>query len=129
MTCCVPGSLAYVDNDPGAIENDDAALNALSRKFGDGMAQLEFAVPDAHCAACIRTIETALAELPAVKSARVNLTKRRVRIVYDTNGLPSRFCSTAAPCPPVIASITSFCCGVCGRQHHAVLGFDLVRSQ
>jgi Cu2+-exporting ATPase len=91
MTCCVPGSLAYVDNDPGAIENDDAALNALSRKFGDGMAQLEFAVPDAHCAACIRTIETALAELPAVKSARVNLTKRRVRIVYDTNGLPSRF--------------------------------------
>lgn len=91
MSCCVPGSLAFVETDPSAIESDDAALNALSRKLGDGTTQLEFAVPDAHCAACIRTIETALAALPEVQSARVNLTRRRVRIVYDPAGQPSHF--------------------------------------
>lgn len=91
MTCCVPGQYAIVENDPSAIENDDAALNALARKLGDGTAQLEFAVPDAHCAACIRTIETALAALPAVRSARVNLARRRVRILYDPAGRPSTF--------------------------------------
>jgi P-type Cu2+ transporter len=90
MTCCVPSNFAVVENDPTAIENDDAALNALARKLGDGTAQLEFAVPDAHCAACIRTIETALAGLPMVRSARVNLTRRRVRIVYDPTGRPSQ---------------------------------------
>ncbi|RYE09223.1 MAG: cadmium-translocating P-type ATPase [Hyphomicrobiales bacterium] len=89
MTCCVPDAMAVVDNDPAAIENDDAALAALSRKLGDGTAQLEFAVPDAHCAACIRTIETALAAMPMVRSARVNLTRRRVRVVYDPAQPPS----------------------------------------
>ncbi len=83
MTCCVPGEMAVADNDPSAIENDDAALRTLSRRLGDGMAQLEFAVPDAHCAACIRSIETSLTALPMVHSARVNLTRRRVRVIYD----------------------------------------------
>lgn len=91
MTCCVPGDFAVVESDPAPIENDDAALNALSQKLGDGTAQLTFAVPDAHCAACIRTIETALAALPVVRSARVNLSRRRVRIVYDGAGSPSQF--------------------------------------
>jgi Cu2+-exporting ATPase len=91
MTCCVPGDFAVVENDPAAIENDDAALNALSRQLGDGTAQLTFAVPDAHCAACIRTIESALAVLPAVRSARLNLSRRRVRIVYDGSAHPSQF--------------------------------------
>jgi Cu2+-exporting ATPase len=94
MSCCVPGSLAIVVDDPSAIENDDAALHALSRKLGDGTAQLEFAVPDAHCAACIRTIETSLAELPMVRTARVNLTRRRVRIVFDPQGRPSQLAPT-----------------------------------
>ncbi|MEQ1770884.1 MAG: heavy metal translocating P-type ATPase [Devosia sp.] len=89
MTCCVPGSFAVVEDDPSAIENDDAALTALARKLGDGTAQLEFAVPDAHCAACIRTIETALLDLPMVSTARVNLTRRRVRVVFDPAAKPS----------------------------------------
>jgi Cu2+-exporting ATPase len=94
MSCCVPGSLAIVEDDPSAIENDDAALHALSRKLGDGTVQLEFAVPDAHCAACIRTIETSLSELPMVRSARVNLTRRRVRVVFDPAGRPSLLAPT-----------------------------------
>lgn len=94
MTCCVPGSFAVIEDDPNAIESDDAALNALARKLGDGTAQLEFAVPDAHCAACIRTIETSLGALPMVRTARVNLTRRRVRIIYDPSGRPSQIAPT-----------------------------------
>ena len=90
MTCCTPGHMPEVEADASAIENDDAALNALSRKLGDGTAQLEFAVPDAHCAACIRSIETGLTSLPSVRSARVNLTRRRVRVVYDPAARPSK---------------------------------------
>ena len=89
MTCCVPGELAAVE-DPVAIEADDAALMALSRPLGDGRRQLEFAVPDAHCAACIRAIETSLRALPQVTAARVNLTARRVRVAFDPSmGDPS----------------------------------------
>jgi Cu2+-exporting ATPase len=51
--------------------------------LGDGTRQIEFAVPDAHCAACIRSIETGLAALPNVVRARVNLSRRRVRVVFD----------------------------------------------
>ena len=82
MTCCVPGSHTVVD-EAGGIESDNDALLALSRRLGDGDRQLEFAVPDAHCAACIRSIETALTELPQVRTARVNLTSRRVRVIFD----------------------------------------------
>lgn len=83
MTCCLPGEHAAVDAPADGVEFDDAALLALSRKLGDGNRQLEFAVPDAHCAACIRSIETGLAALPGVSAARVNLTKRRVRVSFD----------------------------------------------
>lgn len=90
MTCCVPGEHAVIDVEAGSIETDSAALLALSRRLGDGTRQLEFAVPDAHCAACIRSIETGLAALPMVRSARVNLTRRRVRVVFDPDrGAPA----------------------------------------
>jgi P-type Cu2+ transporter len=83
MTCCVPGQFAVNDANQTGIESDAQALLALSRSLGDGTRQLEFAVPDAHCAACIRSIETSLTALDLVRSARVNLTRRRVRVVFD----------------------------------------------
>ena len=83
MTCCVPTAETVELSQKGGIETDDEALLTLSRKLGDGTRQLEFAVPDAHCASCIRSIETGLDALPQVKSARVNLSKRRVRVVFD----------------------------------------------
>jgi Cu2+-exporting ATPase len=97
MTCCAPGADAVLENAPPRLESDDAALLALSRKLGDGTRQLEYAVPDAHCAACIRTIETSLAALPQVASARVNLTRRRVRVVFDpARGAPSELAPAIA---------------------------------
>jgi len=83
MSCCVPTAEAVELSQQGGIETDDDALLTLSRKLGDGTRQLEFAVPDAHCAACIRSIENGLDALPFVTSARVNLSKRRVRVVFD----------------------------------------------
>ena len=94
MTCCVPTAETVELAQTGGIETDDEALLTLSRKLGDGTRQLEFAVPDAHCAACIRSIETGLDALPSVKSARVNLSKRRVRVVFDPELGPP---STLAP--------------------------------
>ena len=78
MTCCVPSDYAYSEPSP-----DGEALLAVSQPLGGGMRQLEFAVPDAHCAACIRTIEAGLSAVPMVQSARVNLSRRRVRVSFD----------------------------------------------
>lgn len=57
-------------------------LTALSVPDEGGCRSLEFAVPDAYCASCITTIETALGALPQVKAARVNLSNRRVRVKF-----------------------------------------------
>ncbi|WP_421761074.1 heavy metal translocating P-type ATPase [Devosia sp.] len=92
MTCCAPTAEAAQLAEASGVETDDQALLSLSRRLGDGARQLEFAVPDAHCAACIRTIETSLSALPQVSAARVNLTRRKVRIVFDADkGQPSDF--------------------------------------
>ena len=87
MTCCPPAAHAVAA--ASDAEPDDDALLALSREVG-AFRQLEFAVPDAHCAACIRSIESALDALPQVETARVNLTRRRVRVVFDPErGVPT----------------------------------------
>ena len=43
-------------------------------------ARLMLSLPTAHCAACISTVEGALAAVPGVESARVNLTMKRVSV-------------------------------------------------
>lgn len=43
-------------------------------------ARLVLSLPTAHCAACISTVENRLATEPGVKSARVNLTMKRVSV-------------------------------------------------
>ncbi|MEH6774004.1 MAG: heavy metal translocating P-type ATPase [Cereibacter changlensis] len=43
-------------------------------------ARLMLSLPTAHCAACMSTVEGGLEKLPGVRSARVNLTLRRVSV-------------------------------------------------
>ncbi|SDE37449.1 heavy metal translocating P-type ATPase [Limimaricola pyoseonensis] len=40
-------------------------------------------LPDIHCAACIASVEAALARLPGIREARVNLTRKRVHLCTD----------------------------------------------
>ena len=46
----------------------------------NGVSRLELAVPGAHCAACMRAIETALLRLDGVETARVNLSTHKVAV-------------------------------------------------
>ena len=38
-------------------------------------------LPGVHCAGCIRTVETVLSRQPGIRSARVNLTRRRAAVL------------------------------------------------
>jgi Cu2+-exporting ATPase len=88
MTCCAPGAESFVAADATGVEADEDALLALSRKLGDGTRQLEFAVPDAHCGLHPEHRNN-LNRLPQVANARVNLSRRRVRVAFDpARGVP-----------------------------------------
>jgi len=50
---------------------------------GPGLKRIEFIVPKADCAACISGIEKALKRIAGVTEARVNLTARRVSVVWQ----------------------------------------------
>jgi len=52
---------------------DSARVEAPLRRY-------EFALPGVHCAACMTTVEDALASLQGVAAARVNLTMKRVTL-------------------------------------------------
>ncbi|MEH7828287.1 heavy metal translocating P-type ATPase [Gemmobacter denitrificans] len=55
----------------------------LAQMAAGGDARLMLSIPTAHCAACISTVEHALQALPGVRSARVNLTMKRVSVDAD----------------------------------------------
>jgi len=50
---------------------------------------LVLSLPTAHCAACIADVERALCEVPGVRSARVNLTLRRVSVAAEPSVAPA----------------------------------------
>lgn len=58
---------------PSAVERAQAAAAARP-------ARIMLSVPDAHCAACISTVEGDLEAMPGINSARLNLTLRRVSV-------------------------------------------------
>ena len=56
-------------------------MTALARiPDGDALATTVLVVPQMHCAGCMAKVERALAALPGVETARVNLTARQVRV-------------------------------------------------
>ena len=56
------------------------AADRLAALAAPRSARLMLSLPTAHCAACISTVEGGLAAVPGVRSARVNLTLRRVSV-------------------------------------------------
>ncbi|VAW46979.1 Type cbb3 cytochrome oxidase biogenesis protein CcoI; Copper-translocating P-type ATPase [hydrothermal vent metagenome] len=83
MSCCAPGAELSAEqiNTP---ESDDETLFAVSRDLGENIRQLELAVPDVNCAACIAKIEKTLNKLEMVTEARVNFSTKRVRVKFIT---------------------------------------------
>ncbi|MBU1304227.1 MAG: cadmium-translocating P-type ATPase [Alphaproteobacteria bacterium] len=98
-------------------------LSAFLMPGADGTGEVCFAVPDAYCAACIDTIETALRETPGVVAARVNLSQRRVLVRYAENidiaALPGRITRSGYRNFPVDANVDP--------RHDAALA-ELVRA-
>ena len=58
---------------PSAVERARAAAAMAASR-------IMLSVPEAHCALCIQTVESDLEKMPGVKSARLNLTLRRVSV-------------------------------------------------
>ena len=92
MSCCAPGS----EIDLGLAGSGDRAdeIRLASRSIGDGLRQTDLSVPDVHCGACIQRVETALAALPGVESARVNLSSKRATVRWNDAGGPPQFIET-----------------------------------
>lgn len=70
---------------PSACPACGAAPSAerLAELSAPHQARLMLSIPAAHCAACISTVEAGLAATPGVRSARVNLTLKRVSVEAD----------------------------------------------
>jgi len=77
--CCPTGAAATLAAErmgPGTAER-------WSRPASGARRSVDFLVPDIRCAACMRAIETGLGGQPGVETARVNLSMRRVGVLYD----------------------------------------------
>ncbi|MBU2329321.1 MAG: cation transporter, partial [Alphaproteobacteria bacterium] len=57
-------------------------LRFSSRAVGPGLWQVDMSVPSVHCGTCISTVESVLKALPEVERARVNLSTKRVSVVW-----------------------------------------------
>lgn len=83
MSCCAPGVEGGLDlerNGLGMPSSEELRLS--SRSVGDGLFQTDLSVPGVYCGACITTIEDSLKKLPMVARARVNLSSKRVSVVW-----------------------------------------------
>ncbi|MBP1888239.1 cation-translocating P-type ATPase [Sinorhizobium mexicanum] len=83
MSCCAAAAgTTLVANGAGQRLPPSEELWLASRALGGGLRQTDLSVPGVHCGACITTLETALRVRPEVEQARVNLSSRRVVIVW-----------------------------------------------
>ncbi len=86
---------------PSACPACDAVPLALAQAGVaplDSGSRLLLSVPGAHCAACISTLEKGLEAVPGVRSARLNLTLKRLSVAADPQ-------MTAAELIPRVAAL------------------------
>ncbi len=80
MSCCAPGTEGALELMGALPSTEELMLSA--RDLGGGRRQTDLGVPDVYCGACIATIEKALNDVPSVEKARVNLSTKRVSVVW-----------------------------------------------
>ncbi|WP_319824760.1 heavy metal translocating P-type ATPase [Thalassovita sp.] len=66
------------------------AAESLAQMEAPKEARIALSVPAVHCAACISTVEKALAAVPGVRSARVNLTLKRAQVEAEPDIMPDQ---------------------------------------
>ncbi|WP_420409990.1 cation-translocating P-type ATPase [Hoeflea sp.] len=87
MSCCAAGTESAADLDRLESEGPSAEeMWVSSRPLGNGLRQVDLIVPGVHCGACIALIERELPKSPGVDHARVNLSTRRVSVVFADRG-------------------------------------------
>jgi Cu2+-exporting ATPase len=85
--CCAAGLAAaaaaerMTDEVSGPLSGQSA--ERWARPAEGGATSVDLMVPGIRCAACMSAIETGLGKLNGVTSARVNLSLRRVRVLFD----------------------------------------------
>lgn len=69
-----------------AVYDLDAVQSEFVAELG-AVREIQLLVEGIHCAACVWLIEKALLALPGVAEARVNLSGRRMRVVWDNRAI------------------------------------------
>ena len=94
MSCCMSGAeFANIAAETRALRGE---ILLASHSVGEGLFQTDLSVPAIHCGGCIQKIEKALAALPGVEYARVNLSTKRVSVRWRTAATPPPLFETLA---------------------------------
>ena len=89
MSCCAAGTESAAELEALKTEAPSAEEMWLSsRPLGEGLRQVDLIVPGVHCGACIALLERELPKTKGVDHARVNLSTRRVAVVFDDRDDP-----------------------------------------
>lgn len=85
MSCCSGDTISQTILSNISDQSKDEELFAYGKSLPENKRQYVFTSPDIRCGNCISILERELGKLPHIDQVRVNLTLKRVTIVYKTS--------------------------------------------